>query len=138
MYAHADHSLSDARPVGNDGQSHKLRYVPTVGVEASGDGSWWGNFPWDQRGTDAYSLVYDSDLLGQDLEILGFPRAILNVSADAPLANWIVRISDIAPDGTVTQVGGAGLSGAQRNSSEQPEALVPGQEYRLEFDLLGT
>ncbi|MGB6865689.1 MAG: CocE/NonD family hydrolase, partial [Candidatus Aminicenantaceae bacterium] len=111
------------------------RYVPTVGVEASGNVNWWGDFPWDQRGTDAYSLVYDSDPLDQDLEILGFPRAILHVSSDTPLANWIVRISDIEPDGTATQVAGAGLSGAQRKSSEEPEALVPGQVYKLEFDL---
>jgi hypothetical protein len=59
----------------------------------------------------------------------------LHVSADAPLANWIVRVSDIAPDGTVTQVAGAGLSGAHRKSSEEPEALVPGQVYKLAYDL---
>jgi hypothetical protein len=135
LYAHADHTLSSAKSDLNEGQTHKLKYVPTVGIEASGNVNWWGDFPWDQRGTDAYSLVYDSDPLEQDLEILGFPRAILHVSADAPLANWIVRISDIAPDGTVTQVAGAGLSGAHRKSSEQPEALVPGQVYKLEFDL---
>jgi hypothetical protein len=51
------------------------------------------------------------------------------------MANWIVRISDIAPDGTVTQVAGAGISGAHRKSSEEPEALVPGQVYKLEYDL---
>ncbi len=135
LYALADHTLSDAEPIGGKGQTHKLRYLPTVGVEASGNVNWWGDFPWDQRGTDAYSLVYDSAPLEQDLEILGFPRAILHVSADAPLANWIVRISDISPDGTVTQVAGAGLSGAHRNSSEEPESLVPGQVYKLEYDL---
>jgi hypothetical protein len=135
LYAHADHSLSSDRSAMDEGQTHKLRYIPSVGVEAGGDGSWWGNIPWDQRGTDAFSLVYDSDTLTQNLEILGFPRAVLHVSADAPLANWIVRISDVAPDGTVTQVGGAGLSGAQRNSSENPEALVPGEVYKLEIDL---
>ena len=135
FYAQADHTLSSEKSVGGDGQSHKLRYLPTVGVEASGNVNWWGDFPWDQRGTDAYSLVYDTDPLEQDLEILGFPRAILHVSADAPLANWIVRISDIAPDGTVTQVAGAGISGAHRKSSEEPEALVPGQVYKLEYDL---
>jgi len=135
LYAHADHTLSDAIPPGGDGQIHSLRYIPTVGIEASGNVNWWGDFPWDQRGTDAFSLVYDTDPLDQDLEILGFPRAILQVSADVPLANWIVRICDIAPDGTVTQVAGAGLSGAQRKSAEQPEALVPGQVYKLEFDL---
>jgi predicted acyl esterase len=135
LYTHADHTLSGTKSDLVNGQSHKLRYIPTVGIEASGNVNWWGDFPWDQRGTDAYSLVYDSDPLEQDLEILGFPRAILYVSADAPLANWIVRISDIAPDGTVTQVAGAGLSGAHRTSSEEPEALVPGQVYKLEFDL---
>ncbi|MBW1902495.1 MAG: CocE/NonD family hydrolase [Deltaproteobacteria bacterium] len=135
VYAHSDHTLSAAQSVGRDGQIHSLRYIPTVGVEASGNVNWWGDFPWDQRGTDAYSLVYDSSPLEQDLEILGFPRAILHMSADAPLADWIVRISDIAPDGTVTQVAGAGLSGAHRKSTEKPEALVPGQLYKLEFDL---
>ena len=135
LFAHTDHSLSAAQSAGSDGQLHRLRYIPTVGVEASGNVNWWGDFPWDQRGTDAYSLVYDSDPMEQDLEILGFPRAILHVSADAPLADWIVRISDIAPDGTVTQVAGAGLSGAHRKSSEEPEALVPGQVFKLEFDL---
>lgn len=135
LYAHADHSLSDVRPVGDDGRTHKLRYLPTVGVEAAGSGNWWGDIPWDQRGTDAYSLVYDSEPLEQDVEILGFPRAVLHVSADAPLANWIVRISDIAPDGTATQIGGAGQNGAQRNSPENPEVLVPGKDYKLEFDL---
>jgi predicted acyl esterase len=135
LYAHSDHTLSMVQSEGSDGQTHRLRYIPTVGVEASGNVNWWGDFPWDQRGTDAYSLVYDTDPLDQDLEILGFPRAILHVSADSPLANWIVRISDIAPDGTVTQVAGAGLSGAHRTSSENPEVLVSGQVYKLEYDL---
>jgi len=135
LYAHADHTLSSAKSGGGDGQTQRLRYLPTVGVEASGNVNWWGDFPWDQRGTDAYSLVYDSAPLEQDLEILGFPRAILHVSADEPLANWIVRVSDIAPDGTVTQVAGAGMSGAHRKSAEEPEALVPRQVYKLEYDL---
>ena len=135
LYAHADHTLSSRPSAWIGGQTHELRYLPTIGIEASGNVNWWGDFPWDQRGTDAYCLAYDSDPLDQNLEILGFPRAILNVSADAPLADWIVRISDIAPDGTVTQVAGAGISGAQRKSSEEPEALVPGQVYKLEFNL---
>ncbi len=135
LYFHTDHTLSDAEPKGQEGQSHGLRYIPTVGIEASGNVNWWGDFPWDQRGTDAYSLVYDTDPLEQDLEILGFPRAILHVSADAPLANWFVRVCDIAPDGTVTQVAGAGINGAHRKSSEKPEPLVPGQMFRLEYDL---
>ena len=56
----------------------------------------------DQRGTDAFSLVYDSEPLGEDTEILGLPRAILQVASSATRANWFVRLSDVAPDGTVT------------------------------------
>ncbi|GIT34337.1 MAG: hypothetical protein Ct9H300mP4_06560 [Gammaproteobacteria bacterium] len=33
-----------------------------------------------------------------------FPR--LRVSANATRANWVVRVSDVAPDGQVTQVAG--------------------------------
>jgi len=135
LYPQTDHTLSDAKSMGGEGKNHRLRYIPTVGIEASGNVNWWGDFPWDQRGTDAYSLVYDSDSLEQDLEILGFPRAVLHVSTDAPLANWIVRVCDVAPDGTVTQVAGAGISGAHRKSSEEPESLVPDQVYKLDYDL---
>ena len=135
LYPHADHTLSKVNSGGGDGEIHKLRYIPTVGLEASGNVNWWGDFPWDQRGTDAYSLTYDSAPLEQDLEILGFPKAILNVSADEALADWIVRISDLAPDGTATQVAGAGINGAHRRSSEEPEALVPGEVFKLEYDL---
>ena len=89
----------------------------------------------DQRPVDAYSLVYDTDPLHEDLEILGFPQTLLNVSADAPLANWIVRLSDVAPEGTVTLVTGAGLNGAQRESAVNPKPLEPGQIYPLEIEM---
>ena len=84
---------------------------------------------------DDASLVYDSEPLEEEVEILGFPRAFLNASADAPLASWVVRLSDVAPDGSVTQVAGAGFNGAHRNSSQNPEALEPGREYALEIEL---
>jgi putative CocE/NonD family hydrolase len=109
-----------------------LRYVPSIGVEA---GFWWGELLTDQRPIDAYSLVYDSDVLGDDVAILGRPRVTLQAAADAPLANWFVRLSDVAPDGQVTLVTGAGINGAQRNSTSHPEDLVPGKVYPLSIDL---
>jgi predicted acyl esterase len=45
------------------------------------------------------------------------------VAADAPLADWMVRLEDVSPDGQVTAITGAGLAGAQRHSMEHPEAL---------------
>ncbi len=112
-----------------------LTYRADVGVEAGGSVMWWGDLQEDQRPVDAWSLVYDSAPLESDLEILGFPRVHLNASADAPLAHWIARLCDVAPDGRVTLITGAALNGAHRRSASAPEALVPGREYPLDIEL---
>ncbi len=108
--------------------SDQLKYVPSKGIEA---GFWWGELLPDQSALDASSLVYDTAPLTEDLAMLGRPQAFLQASASAPLANWFVRLSDIAPDGKVTQVTGAGLSGAQRDSMTDPKPLEPGKIYEL-------
>jgi hypothetical protein len=51
------------------------------------------------------------------------------------LANWFARLSDVAPDGTVTQITGAGLNGAQRESMTEPRDLEPGKVYPLDIDM---
>ena len=112
--------------------AHTLAYVPSAGAAA---GFWWGDLVADQRSADAWSLVYDSEPLPSDTEILGFPKALLHASADAPLANWFARLSDVAPDGQVTLVTGAGLSGAQRESAADPRALEPGTTYPLAVEM---
>ena len=109
-----------------------LRYVPSAGVEA---GFWWGELLADQRPVDAYSLTYDSAPLEEDVAMLGRAHVRLLASADAPLADWFVRLEDVAQDGRVTAITGAGLNGAQRQSTDRPEPLVPGTEYRLDIDL---
>jgi putative CocE/NonD family hydrolase len=109
-----------------------LRYVPSAGAQA---GFWWGELLGDQRPADAYSLVYESATLTEPVAMVGQPRARLVVTASAPLANWFVRLQDVAPDGEVTAITGAGQSGAQRASLEHPEPLVPDREYVLQFDL---
>jgi len=132
FYPQMDHSLS--RTAASTGK-HELSYVPSAGVAAGGTNLWWGELRHDQRPADAYSLVYDSAPLEEDLPILGTPQVHLNASATAPLANWMARLSDVAPDGSVTMVTGAGLNGAQRNSSSKPEDLEPGRMYPLQIDL---
>ena len=110
----------------------RLHYVPSAGAEV---GFWWGELLGDQRPADAYSLTYDSAPLEQDLTMLGRARVQLLASADAPLADWFVRLEDVADDGRVTAITGAGLNGAQRQSQDNPEPLVPGKEYELHLDL---
>jgi len=115
--------------------AHQLRYVPTTGIEAGGPVMWWGDMAPDQRPTDALALVYDSDPLEEEVEILGLPRAVLNASADAPLARWFARLSDVAPDGTVTLITGAGFNGAHRESARDPKPLPPGRPVTLDIEM---
>jgi hypothetical protein len=132
LYPQPDHTLDAREPATT---IHRLRYVPSAGVEGGGPVMWWGDVAHDQRPTDAFSLVYDSAPLEEDLEILGLPRALIRVATDATRANWIARLSDVAPDGTVTQVAGAAMNGSHRVSSREPQALVPSEEFPLEIEM---
>jgi uncharacterized protein len=128
-YLAANHQL-DTAPA-TPATDH-LVYVPSAGTEA---GFWWGELLPDQRGVDAYSLVYDSTPLDAPVSMLGFAHLKLAVTADAPLADWMARLEDVAPNGQVTAITGAGIAGAQRHSMENPQPLEPGQEVTLDFDL---
>ena len=132
FYAGQDHGLSSSPSAQ---ATHSLKYKPSVGLAGGGPVMWWGNIPPDQQSMDDYSLIYDSHPLDSPLEILGMPRAILKVSADVSRANWVVRICDVAPDGSVTQVGGAAFNGTHRKSAREPEDLIPGKVFPLEIEM---
>jgi predicted acyl esterase len=132
LFPSSDGSLSEAPPAAS---AQRLRYVPTTGVEAGGPVMWFGDVAPDQRPSDAFSLVYETPALEDDVEILGLPRANLRVEADAPQADWFVRLDDVAPDGTVTLVTGAGQNGAHRVSAREPRAITAGQPFPLDIEL---
>ncbi len=114
----------------------ELEYKPTVGMtnryRCPHNAA---ELPIDQRADDAYSMTFDTAPLEDNFEILGFPRAVLHVSASAPVANWIVRLCDVAPDGTSTLVTKGIINGAHRDSHVDPEPLTPGEIYELSFNL---
>lgn len=109
-----------------------LRYAPGAGWMA---GDWWGDPTGDMRPDDAASLIYDGDPLRETLVLAGFPRATLSVTASAPLANWAVRLEDVAPTGEVSLVTGAVVNGTQIRSRLDPRPLVPGRPERIVLDL---
>lgn len=132
FYATADHGLSE-KPSTED--IHHVEFKPSVGLEGGGPVMWWGSVTPDQQPMDDYALNYESDAIDDSFEILGFPRTLINVAAGAPQANWVVRLSDVAPDGSVTQVGGAAINGTHRNSAREPEYLTPGEFYPLDIKM---
>jgi putative CocE/NonD family hydrolase len=89
------------------------------------------DLPPDQRAEDGASLCFDSAPLNGPLEILGFPEAVLNLSADRPLALVAARLCDVAPDGASTLVTRGILNLTHRDSHEQPEPVVPGRNYAV-------
>ena len=129
LYLETNHELGEKA---SSDDVHHLKYIPSIGVEA---GFWWGELLSDQRPVDAFSLVYDSAALEHDMAIIGRPQAVLEAAADAPLADWFARLSDVAPDGTVTQITGAGKNGAQRESMSEPEPLEPNKFYPLDIEM---
>ena len=132
LFPQEDHTLLETESVFSE---HQLKNIPSIGLEGGGPTMWWGSIPPDQTPMDEDSLFYDSDVLQQPIEILGSPIAKLHVSADAIRANWVVRISDIAPDGKVTQIGGAAFNGTHRHSSRNPVDIVPGEKFPIEVKL---
>ncbi len=132
-----DHRLVDPFPavpreVAYDTARDALRYKAGYGVEA---GDWWGDPTGDMRADDAGSLVYDGDPLTHAMRIIGCPRAELGIDASVPLANWSVRLEDVAPTGEVALVTGAALNGTQIASPLAPVRLVPGRHYAATIDL---
>jgi len=93
------------------------------------------DLPHDQRDDDGGALVFDSDTLEEDMEILGPPVADLELSANKPVAMIAVRLSDILPDNKVTRVTYGLLNLTHRDGHENPQPLEPGKRYRIKMQL---
>ncbi len=107
------------------------------GVDA---GRWFpfGNdadLPPDQRSEDGRSVVFDTALQTQDLNILGFPRVRLRVASSVPRANVMARLTDVAPDGSSTLITRGAINLSKRNGMDKAEDLVPGRWYDVGIEM---
>ncbi|MFT5219686.1 MAG: putative CocE/NonD family hydrolase [Gammaproteobacteria bacterium] len=105
-----------------------------------GSGEWCGigdegEAPLDQRTDDGRSLCFDSTPLAVELEILGTPAATLTLRSDQAVAMLVVRLNDVAPDGTSTRVSYGILNLTHRASHEHPEPLVPHDTIVVSIEL---
>jgi len=89
----------------------------------------------EQSPDDHNSLVFDSAPLEHDLEILGYPTAKIRVSADVPIAQIAVRLTEVTPEGKSWLVTYNVLNLTRHTSMEQPAALKPGEFYDVELPL---
>ena len=129
LYPSINHQLLKEQ---GDIHTDHLKYIPGSGYSL---GTWWGETTGDMRPADAGSLVYDSGILKEKKEIIGFPKVFLKVSADSPLAHWIAKLEDVHPNGEVTLVTGALINGSQIKSRLNPQYLKRGTTYEPNFDM---
>lgn len=117
--------------------ARSIKTVQTVGICAPN----WVAFnldtegPTDQRIDDGRSLTFDSAPLTEAFDSWGTPSITLDLAVDKPVAFLAIRLNEVAPDGFSSRISYQILNLCQRNSSEHPEPMVPGQRYRLTIPL---
>lgn len=109
----------------------------SVGMAAGEVGRYGGDAEWptDQREDDGGSLVFLTEPLVEQIEILGAPVVHLELASDKPQALICARLNDVAPDGRSTRVTVGLLNLSHRDSHEHPTALDPGNNYKVAVEM---
>lgn len=107
------------------------------------DKSYEKSYPYDQRENESRSdvLVYTSDVLTEDVEVIGEIAAELFVSSGALDTDFSITLSDVYPDGQSINLHGldAGyLRMRYRNSFEYQELMKPGEVYKIRIGQVYT
>ena len=107
----------------------RFRHRATLGTRAGlswGAGGQPNGVARDLRPDDALGPTFTSDPLDADLDVVGVPSVVLRWESPVPVATAVVRLQDVAPDGTPFQVSAGILNLTHRSSHEHPEPLEPG------------
>lgn len=115
-------------------------YEPTVGVQngfwSAGGMAWY--LPDDQRADEAHSLNFTSEPFEKETPLLGWPEVVLFASSSARVATFVVKLSDVAPDGHSALIVDGSLNGTRRKSLTDPEDMSPGETYELNIPMAPT
>ena len=83
-------------------------------------------------------LVYTTPRLRRDLDMVGPLRCVLHASSTALDTDFVVRLSDVFPDGRAIQLQNGLLRARYRDPLGPARWLEPGRIYALEIDLWAT
>ena len=89
----------------------------------------------DLRPDESLGPTYTSAPVESALEIFGVPVVVLHLGVSASVATAVVRLADVAPDGTSAQVSAGILNLTHRRSHEHPEPLEPGRVEEIRVSL---
>ena len=108
----------------------RYRHRPALGTRAGlswGAGSEPNGLARDLRPDESLGPTFTTEPLAEPVSILGEPVVVLHLAVDAPVATAVVRLTDVAPDGTSSWVSAGILNLTHRRSDTDPEPLTPGQ-----------
>ncbi|MFF5144785.1 CocE/NonD family hydrolase [Streptomyces sp. NPDC013157] len=97
-----------------------------------------GDLPPDQREEDGRSVCFDSEPLAERVEILGRPRVRLRLDSATARAHVIVRLCDVASDGSSTLVTRGVLNLLSRHGRDRAVEWTPGTYEDVEVELTGN
>ncbi|WP_460510482.1 CocE/NonD family hydrolase [Frigoribacterium salinisoli] len=95
------------------------------------------DLPPDQRAEDGRSVCFDLPL-DEPLDVLGSVLVDLALTSDVAHAHVIVRLCDVAPDGSSTLVTRGVLNLDSRHGRDRADALEPGVEQEVRVALVST
>ena len=96
-------------------------------------------FPWgpkDQRKVEARKdvLVYSSEVLKKEVEVIGPVTVILYVSTTAADTDFMAKLVDVFPDGTARNLCDGMLRMRYRASLRKAELVQPGKIYKIAIE----
>jgi putative CocE/NonD family hydrolase len=135
--AHFTHD--PAHPVESIGGNTLYSLAP----QGPGEPAGWNEFnaqagPRDQRPIEDRCITFTTDPLEADLEVTGPVIAKLFISSTGVDTDFVVRLTDVHPDGRSVSVCDGIQRARYRNSNWQPSLLEPGRIYELSVDLWAT
>jgi uncharacterized protein len=119
----------------------RLVHRPTVGTRGSlswGAGGPPNGLARDLRPDEALGPVWTSEPLAAAVDVLGRPTLVLGWRSPVRVATAVVRLSDVAPDGTPSQVTAGILNLTHRDGHERPEPLPVGQTVPVSVPMRAT
>lgn len=107
-----------------------FRHRATVGTRGPlswGAGGRPNGLARDLRPDDALVPTYTSSPLKSPIDVLGMPEVVLAWRSPVPVATAVVRLQDVAPDGTPIQVTAGILNLTHRDRHDRPAPLPVGE-----------
>lgn len=136
--------LSAHRLCKNPIQHQEEIQIKTLQCHGLLSGEWMGagvlgESPSDQRLDDGMAVVFESEVLEEDLDVLGYPILKARLKSDKPKAMLFVQLSESRADGFVERVSYGVLNLSHINNHSEVQDLKEGEfrEFEVKLDCCG-